>query len=54
MQGMVLPAMHAVWAYWAPPLERGKLIGFTLAGKTIQGKTTFQYSQVLYFRQGKL
>ena len=31
-QGVVWPAMHAIWARWAPPLERSTLIGFTFAG----------------------
>ncbi|ELU10872.1 hypothetical protein CAPTEDRAFT_113983 [Capitella teleta] len=31
-EGVVFPAMHALWSKWAPPLERSKLIGFTYAG----------------------
>ena len=33
-QGVVFPAAHNMWARWAAPLERSKLIGFTYAGET--------------------
>ena len=33
-QGVVWPAMHAMWSHWAPPLERSTLIGFTFAGNS--------------------
>ena len=46
--------MHAVWAYWAPPLERSKLIGFTFAGKAMQGKPRFWWSQIAYLGTTKL
>ncbi len=34
LQGVVFPAAHSMWAKWAPPLERSKLIGFTYAGES--------------------
>ena len=31
-QGVTFPAMHAMWSYWAPPLERSKLVPATYSG----------------------
>ncbi|CAK9294379.1 unnamed protein product [Gordionus sp. m RMFG-2023] len=31
-EGVTFPAMHALWAKWAPPQERSKLVAFTYAG----------------------
>ena len=33
--GVGWPAMHGMWAYWAPPSERGKLAGFSFAGRCL-------------------
>lgn len=46
-QGVVWPAMHALWAFWAPPEERSKLIGFTFAGAQIGNVVAFPLSGVL-------
>lgn len=32
-QGVTFPAMHAMWASWAPPLERSRLLTISYAGK---------------------
>lgn len=29
---MTYPCIHAIWAQWAPPLERSKLAGFAFSG----------------------
>ncbi|XP_053459553.1 sialin-like [Nycticebus coucang] len=31
-EGVTFPAMHAMWASWAPPLERTKLVSISYAG----------------------
>ena len=31
-EGVTFPAMHAMWSYWAPPLERTKLLAVTYVG----------------------
>uniref|UniRef100_A0A8C2YQL3 Sialin n=2 Tax=Chinchilla lanigera TaxID=34839 RepID=A0A8C2YQL3_CHILA len=31
-EGVTFPAMHAIWASWAPPLERSKLLSISYAG----------------------
>uniref|UniRef100_UPI00358F7DEC sialin-like isoform X2 n=1 Tax=Myxine glutinosa TaxID=7769 RepID=UPI00358F7DEC len=31
-EGVTFPTMHAMWAKWAPPLERSQLISFSYAG----------------------
>ncbi|KPP56525.1 hypothetical protein Z043_125848 [Scleropages formosus] len=33
-QGVTFPAMHAMWASWAPPLERSRLVTISYAGRT--------------------
>ncbi|CAI4230656.1 unnamed protein product [Auanema sp. JU1783] len=33
--GVTYPAMHGVWRYWAPPLERSKLVTTTFTGSYI-------------------
>lgn len=30
--GVVFPSIHEVFSYWAPPLERTKLLGITYCG----------------------
>ena len=32
-QGVVFPSSYALYAYWAPPRERGTLVGLVTAGK---------------------
>ena len=32
VQGVSYPAMHGVWRYWAPPLERSKLATTAFTG----------------------
>ncbi|XP_073252217.1 sialin-like [Porites lutea] len=34
-EGVTFPAMHAMWSFWAPPLERSKLITFSYEGKEL-------------------
>nr|XP_054756776.1 sialin-like [Lytechinus pictus] len=31
-EGVTFPAMNAMWAHWAPPVERSRLLTFTYAG----------------------
>lgn len=33
--GVTYPAMHGVWKYWAPPLERSKLATTTFTGSSV-------------------
>lgn len=33
--GVTYPAMHGVWRYWAPPLERSKLATTTFTGSSV-------------------
>ncbi|VDK56108.1 unnamed protein product [Cylicostephanus goldi] len=33
--GVIYPAMHGVWRYWAPPLERSKLATTTFCGSYV-------------------
>ncbi|KAI0235353.1 Sialin [Lamellibrachia satsuma] len=46
-QGVAFPAMHTIWAKWAPPLERSKLMGFTYAGAQIGNVLTMPISGLL-------
>ncbi|XP_064631101.1 sialin-like [Lineus longissimus] len=46
-QGVVWPAMHTLWASWAPPLERSKLAGFTYAGSQVGNILTFPLAGLL-------
>ncbi|CAD5121055.1 DgyrCDS9595 [Dimorphilus gyrociliatus] len=46
-QGVVFPCMHSIWAKWAPPLERTKLVGLTYAGAQIGNVITFPISGFL-------
>ncbi|KAK2181869.1 hypothetical protein NP493_378g02034 [Ridgeia piscesae] len=46
-EGVVFPAMHHLWAKWAPPLERSKLMGFTYAGAQIGNVLTMPISAML-------
>lgn len=32
-EGVAFPCTHAMWASWAPPLERSRLVGLSYAGK---------------------
>ncbi|XP_074653838.1 sialin-like isoform X3 [Tubulanus polymorphus] len=45
--GVVFPAMHGLWARWAPALERTKLITLTYAGTMIGNIFTFFVSGLL-------
>eukprot|EP00058_Branchiostoma_floridae_P006270 XP_002591758.1 hypothetical protein BRAFLDRAFT_83531 [Branchiostoma floridae] len=33
-EGVLFPAMHAMWRSWAPPIERSKLVTISLSGTT--------------------
>lgn len=33
LKGAMYPAAQALWASWAPPMERSRLIGFSYAGE---------------------
>lgn len=46
-EGVVFPSMNSIWANWAPPLERSKLVGFTLAGAPMGNVVAFPISGVL-------
>lgn len=35
MQGVTYPCIHAIWANWAPPLERSKLATIAFSGSFI-------------------
>jgi predicted MFS family arabinose efflux permease len=34
-KGVFWPAMSSLWAYWAPPAERSRLVGVANAGAQI-------------------
>ena len=38
LQGVTFPAMHAMWAQWAPVFERSKLASFAYSGRTLWGR----------------
>ena len=38
LQGVTFPAMHAMWAQWAPIYERSKLASFTYSGACLSGR----------------
>ena len=37
LQGVTYPAIHAIWAKWAPPQEKTKLATFAFAGEWVEG-----------------
>ena len=39
-QGVTFPAMHSIWAKWAPPLERSRLGTITYSGSGKKQKST--------------
>lgn len=45
--GVAYPAMHSLWATWAPPLERSKLVSFTYAGAQVGNVITFPLAGLL-------
>lgn len=45
--GFCFPSMHDIWAKWAPPMERTKLIGFTHAGAQIGNVIALPLSALL-------
>lgn len=32
-EGVTIPCMHGIWSKWAPPLERTRMAGITVAGQ---------------------
>lgn len=32
LQGVTYPSIHAIWAKWAPPLEKTRLAAFAFSG----------------------
>ena len=46
-QGVTFPAMHAIWAKWAPPTERSMLATITYAGPHIGTVLSFPLSALL-------
>lgn len=46
-QGVTFPAMHAIWAKWAPPKERSMLATITYAGPHIGTVLSFPLSALL-------
>ena len=47
LQGVTYPAMHAVWAKWAPPLERTKLATFAISGGSFGTLLAFPMSGIM-------
>lgn len=47
LQGVTFPAMHAMWAKWAPPVERSRLATITYAGPHIGTVLSFPLSALL-------
>ena len=47
VQGVTFPAMHAIWAKWAPPAERSRLATITYAGPHIGTVLSFPLSALL-------
>lgn len=46
-EGVVWPATSFLWARWAPPLERSRLVGFTFAGAQIGNVIAMPVSALL-------
>lgn len=46
-EGVTFPAMHAIWAKWAPPAERSRLATITYAGPHIGTVLSFPLSALL-------
>lgn len=46
-QGVTFPAMHSIWAKWAPPEERSRLTTITYAGPHIGTVLSFPISALL-------
>ncbi|KAK0416233.1 hypothetical protein QR680_012364 [Steinernema hermaphroditum] len=47
VQGVYFPAMHTMWALWAPPLERSLLTGISYAGGQIGNMVVMPMSGLL-------
>jgi MFS family permease len=41
VHGVIWPSMAVIMSHWAPPDERGKLVGFMNAGNRISNYTRF-------------
>jgi hypothetical protein len=41
---MTYPSIHAIWARWAPPLERSRLAAVAFSGNQKLKKKTYQGS----------
>jgi predicted MFS family arabinose efflux permease len=46
--GVIWPSMAVIMSHWAPPHERGKLLGFMNAGRLNSFKT-IEYSFICFF-----
>uniref|UniRef100_A0A6I8PHN8 Solute carrier family 17 member 5 n=1 Tax=Ornithorhynchus anatinus TaxID=9258 RepID=A0A6I8PHN8_ORNAN len=48
-EGVTFPAMHAMWASWAPPLERSKLLSISYAGAQLGTVVSLPLSGLICF-----
>ncbi|XP_028920922.1 sialin isoform X2 [Ornithorhynchus anatinus] len=48
-KGVTFPAMHAMWASWAPPLERSKLLSISYAGAQLGTVVSLPLSGLICF-----
>lgn len=47
LQGMTYPSIHAIWARWAPPLERSRLAAVAFSGSYVGTVLALPISGVL-------
>ncbi|XP_069462354.1 sialin isoform X2 [Ambystoma mexicanum] len=48
-EGVTFPAMHAMWASWAPPLERSRLLSVSYAGAQLGTVVSLPLSGLICF-----
>jgi predicted MFS family arabinose efflux permease len=46
--GVIWPCMAVIMSHWAPPDERGKLVGFMNAGR-LNSMKTIEYTFICFF-----
>lgn len=47
-QGVTFPAMHAMWAFWAPPMERSRLLTIAYTGNAHSYPTLHTHPFILW------
>lgn len=51
-EGVTFPAMHAMWAEWAPPLERSTLVSLSYAGAQLGTVVSLPLSGIISYYLG--